>query len=88
MYIDDHIEKLFKRYWVGDYVLSSIDNMREQLLITLEGQVNAYWCGSSAYKIAVNGGFLKDGKSCTNKELTVLGESFLVDMSKLTKDET
>ena len=77
MDLDSHIEKLFKDSWCGDHVLSSLDNMKAQLRKTLENQQDGYWSGSTAYHIAVHGGFLHDAKRGTEKKLTALGEAFL-----------
>ena len=79
MDIDSHIEKLFNSYWSGDHVKSSIQNMRDQLEKSLQGQIDGYWSGSSAYKIMTKGGFLVDDKSGIKKQLTTLGELFMTE---------
>lgn len=89
MNIDILISKVFNKYWHGDDTLSSIENMRKQLHKNLTDQLNGYWSGSTAYAIMVHGGFLKDAKRGTNKELTELGKMFMEDYrSKLNEQNT
>lgn len=77
--LDSHIRELFKDRWCGEHVLSSLDNMKKQLIKTLTDQINGYWSGSTAYHLAVEGGFLIDAKSTNGlrKELTPLGVEFI-----------
>lgn len=84
MDIDILISKIFNKYWFGDDTLSSIEKMKKQLHKNLTDQLNGYWSGSSAYAIMVHGGFLKDSKRGTKKELTELGKMFM-DTYKETK---
>ena len=78
---DKIITELFQARWCGDHVLSSLDNMKEQLAKTLRDQLSGYWSGHTAYHIAVDGGFLNDAKSGEDKELTSMGLVFLNEMN-------
>lgn len=83
--MDEIISKTFNKYWHGDEVLKSLDNMKAQLYKNLNDQCNSYWSGSGAYCIMTKGGFLFDGKSCTEKVLTPLGEMFMEEYKKSLK---
>lgn len=74
---DEYINKLFENTNFGPEVNSSAEGKRKMLAKTLKNQVDGYWSGHTAYHIAINGGFLKDAKSGSPKELTALGELFL-----------
>ncbi len=78
--INGLIKSLFESRWCGESTLSSLNNMKAQLEKTLDDQVCGYWSGSTAYNIAVDGGFLIDSKSGSDKKLTNLGIKFLLDM--------
>lgn len=75
--IDKLISQLFKERWSGDLYTASIDKQRLQLRKTLQHQMQGYWSGHTAYSLAVEGGFLLDAKSGTNKKLTALGKVFM-----------
>lgn len=81
MDIDKIIEDLFRERWTGELVLRCLENMKAQLAKTLKNQLDGYWSGSTAYGIAVDGGFLKDGKRNEAKELTELGKRFLQEFN-------
>jgi hypothetical protein len=81
--LDEHINKMFQRYWTGELVLSSLDNMKKQLKKNLTDQLNCYWSGHSAYQIMIDGDFLVDGKANTQKSLTPLGELFMAQNKNL-----
>ncbi|WP_295802177.1 hypothetical protein [uncultured Microbulbifer sp.] len=74
---DAYIEKIFEGTRFGPTTDNSVEGKRAQLAKTLRNQVDGYWSGHTAYGIAVNGGFLKDSKYGTSKELTALGVAFL-----------
>lgn len=80
MDIDKLIEGMFNRYWHGEEVLSSLDNMEIELFSILKCLVDGDWVGGSAHKIAVKGGFIIDGKSMQKKELTAFGLMFIGSM--------
>lgn len=71
------IRELYSPRWSGDLANSSVVEMRKQLQKTLQNQMDGYWSGHTAYNIAVDGGFLIDGKKCSNKRLTELGRMFM-----------
>ncbi|WP_419767273.1 hypothetical protein [Arcobacter sp.] len=75
--IEKIIRKMFEENWSGESTLKSIDTMKKQLHKNLNDQLNGYWSGHTAYYIMTKGGFLIDGKSSTNKQLTPLGEVFI-----------
>lgn len=75
--INEIISKLFKERWTENLANASIEEQREQLFKTLRDQMRGYWSGHTAYHLAVEGGFLIDAKSNTNKKLTTLGEMFM-----------
>lgn len=79
---DKIITELFQTRWCGDYVLSSLENMKDQLAKTLRDQVAGYWSGHTAYHIAVDGGFLNDAKSGEDKILTSMGLTFMSEMNQ------
>ncbi len=81
--IEQVIYDLFTKRWCGESVLKNIDSMKAQLCKTLTDQTNGYWSGHTAYNIAVDGGFLKDSKSGSKKELTALGQVFIDNMRKV-----
>ena len=83
--IDKVIENLFTSRWVGDKQLESIYTMRTQLYKTLRNQIDGYWSGSTAYDIAVDGGFLKDSPAGSEKQLTALGVMFIESMESTTQ---
>lgn len=76
---DEFINKLFENTNFGTVINGCVQAKRDQLAKNLRDQVNGYWSGSTAYHLMVNGGFLKDGKSSTYKELTALGAEFMKD---------
>ena len=78
--IDKIIGKLFSERWTENLALAPIEDQRKQLFKTLRDQTNGYWSGHTAYHLAVDGGFLIDGKSNTNKQLTELGKIFMESM--------
>lgn len=78
--IDIIINKLFRERWSGDLAEGSIQEQRKQLYKTLSNQLEGYWSGHTAYHIAVDGGFLIDNKSGSDKRLTILGEIFMESM--------
>ena len=75
--IDTVIKKLFKERWSADLAEADINDQREQLFKTLRDQQQGYWSGHTAYHLAVDGGFLIDSKSGTEKKLTELGKLFM-----------
>lgn len=82
MNMDDLIKKMFEENWSGDYVKSSLENMKMQLYKNLKNQLEGYWSGRTAYYIMTKGGFLIDSKSGSTKELTELGKMFMEDFQK------
>lgn len=85
--INKIIEALFKARWTSDLADAPVSEMREQLSKTLGDQTMGYWSGRTAYNIAVDGGFLVEGKKGTHKKLTSLGALF-VEQEKLRKGES
>jgi hypothetical protein len=75
--IDKVIRKLFSERWTDNLANADIDAQRAQLYKTLRDQTRGYWSGHTAYHLAVDGGFLVDAKSNTNKRLTVVGQMFM-----------
>lgn len=75
--IDKIVYELFSDNWIGESVLSSLENMKKQLYKNLQNQIDGYWSGNTAYHIMTKGGFLIDSKSSTKKELTALGKAFM-----------
>lgn len=75
--MDAIIKELFYSRWSGDHVLSSLENMKEQLYKTLKDQLAGYWSGHTAYHLVTQGGFLLDGPKSSNKKLTPFGELFM-----------
>ena len=84
---DNVISKLFKSRWSDDIALAPIEKQRKQLYKTLFDQVRGYWSGHTAYQLAVDGGFLIDGKSNTLKQLTSCGEEFMYCCNKSWKED-
>ncbi len=76
--IDQIINEMFNANQWG--IEDTIEAKREQLHKNLTDQINGYWSGSTAYWIMTSGGFLVDGKSCSMKELTALGQIFMDQM--------
>jgi hypothetical protein len=83
--LDEFISDIFNKYWCGEHVLSSLENMKAQLHKNLTDQLNGYWSGHSAYMIMVKGGFLLDADRKATKELTMLGEKFMKDFTPQVK---
>ena len=75
--INQIIKKLFSERWTENLASADIEAQIKQLRKTLTDQVNGYWSGHTAYHLAVDGGFLVDAKSNTNKKLTALGQMFM-----------
>ena len=75
--IDKIIKKLFSERWTENLANANIKEQKAQLFKTLRDQTRGYWSGHTAYHLAVEGGFLIDAKSNTNKKLTALGEMFM-----------
>jgi hypothetical protein len=75
---DDYINELFKGTRFGESIDNCVIRKREQLYKTLTELVKGYWSGHTAYHIAVNGGFIVDGKKGSPKQLTLLGR-YLVE---------
>ncbi|MBM68178.1 MAG: hypothetical protein CME43_01930 [Haliea sp.] len=75
--IDMIISDLFKNRWSGNLAEGNLDEQKRQLFKTLKDQTMGYWSGHTAYHIAVDGGFLIDGKRCTYKKVTRLGAIFI-----------
>ena len=75
--IDKIIKKLFRERWTENLANADIKDQKAQLFKTLRDQTRGYWSGHTAYHLAVEGGFLIDAKSNTNKKLTALGEMFM-----------
>lgn len=80
--IDKIISKLFAERWTENLAQAPIEEQRKQLFKTLTDQTRGYWSGHTAYHLAVEGGFLIDGKSNTDKKLTELGKIFMESMKK------
>ena len=76
---DKYINSLFEGTRFGPDIDGCINKKRALIAKTLRNQVDGYWSGSTAYHIAVNGGFLKDAKSGEQKELTILGTAFMTE---------
>ncbi len=83
--INEIIDKLFNAEQWG--IEDSISAKREQLHKNLTDQVNGWWSGHTAYQIMTKGGFLIDGKSCSIKKLTALGDVFMNQMGGLKHDK-
>ncbi len=78
---DEFINKLFEGTNFGKPINGCVQKKREQIAKTLRDQTAGYWSGHTAYHIAVNGGFLKDAKRSTNKELTAFGAAFMSEFN-------
>jgi hypothetical protein len=78
---DDFINQLFEGTNFGEPTNNCVEMKRKQLAKTLQDQVDGYWSGHTAYHIVVDGGFLKNGKRSTNKELTALGVAFMQEQT-------
>lgn len=76
--IDQIIDKMFDAEQWG--IEDTIEAKREKLHKNLTDQINGWWSGHTAYQIMTSGGFLVDGKSCSMKKLTALGEIFMEQM--------
>jgi len=77
MNIDYLINKMYDRYWHGHLsILERKVHLSEGLVMLESGD----WVGSSMHSIAVKGGFIIDGESMKNKELTALGLWLVDDM--------
>lgn len=76
---DDYVNSLFDGANFGAKINGDVTEKRKQIAKTLRNQVGGYWSGHTAYWIAVNGGFLIDGKRSTDKKLTELGRQFLAE---------
>lgn len=74
---DEYINELFDGTKFGATIDNSADEKRKILAKNLRQQIDGYWSGHTIYHIAVNGGFLIDGKKSSNKKLTLLGHLFL-----------
>ncbi len=79
--INEIIDKMFNSEQWG--IEDTIEAKRDQLHKNLTDQVNGWWSGHTAYQIMTKGGFLVDGKSCTMKKLTWLGQMFMEQMGGL-----
>ena len=79
MVTDDFINKLFEGANFGEMINTNVYEKRRLLAKTLKNSSDGYWTGHTAYHIAVDGGFLKDGKKSVGKVLTELGHEFLKD---------
>lgn len=79
--LDEYIEEAFKSRWVGESVLSSLENMKAQLYKNLKNQIDGYWSGHTAYHLMIDYGFLIDAKheNGKRKNLTRLGVLFIED---------
>lgn len=75
--IDKIVRELFEAEWYGEGTLSSLDEMKKQLRKTLRDQSVGRWSGHTSYHIAVDGGFIINGKKGEKKRLTSLGEIFV-----------
>ncbi len=78
---DELIYKLSNENWIGPQ-RADLELAKETLYDGLKQQQQGYWAGSTKYYIMVQGGFLIDGKSRTNKKLTSLGEMFVEMMEQ------
>jgi hypothetical protein len=76
---DDYVNSLFEGANFGAKINGDVAEKRKQIAKTLRDQVNGYWSGHTAYHIVVDGGFLHDSKSGTEKKLTTLGRQFLAE---------
>lgn len=74
---DNVIGRLFSQRWTENLANAPIEQQRAQLYKTLFDQCRGYWSGHTAYNLAVDGGFLIDGKSNTYKNLTECGKEFM-----------
>ena len=77
MNLDKIISDLFKDRWTANLACAGIDEQKKQLYKTLKNQVEGFWSGDTAYHLAVDGGFLVDGKRSANKQLTAVGRYFM-----------
>jgi len=80
--INQIIKKLFSERWTENLANADIGAQRKQLYKTLTDQINGYWSGHTAYHLAVDGGFLIDAKSGTDKRLTILGQMFIAQFTQ------
>lgn len=85
--INQVIDKLFAERWCGALSSAPIGQKRAQLFKTLKNQMDGYWSGSTAYGIAVDGGFLIDAKSGVSKKLTAMGQVFMDSFKEQTKED-
>jgi hypothetical protein len=78
---DEFISKLFIGKDFGERINKSRYKKRVFLGEILGHLLKGYWVEDSAFNIATNGGFIKDGKKNTPKQLTAFGEVFIEELN-------
>ena len=78
---DEFISKLFIGKDFGEPINKSRYKKRHLLGETLRHLVEGFWVAEPAFLIAINGGFIKDGKKNTPKHLTAFGEAFIEELN-------
>ena len=79
---DSFINDLFENTNFGKPINESTFKKRYLLGETLRHLVDGYWVGHTAYHIALDGGFVKDGKKSVPKVLTAFGVAFLNELNE------
>jgi hypothetical protein len=80
---DEFINKLYEGTYFGPKIDNSVNEKRKHLVRTLKFQTEGYWSGNTSYRIVVDGGFLIDSESGTNKKLTAFGLAFMIQEGAL-----
>jgi len=78
-FTDGLIASMFAINWTGPES-EDLQLAKATLYKSLKNQTDGFWSGHTAYHIMIDGGFLFDGKSNTNKTLTPLGRQFMRDI--------
>jgi len=76
---DEYINELFEGMNFGEVVNNSVDEKRKLIADTLRNQLDGFWSGRTAYKVVIDGGFLYDASTHSQKKLTALGRLFMKD---------
>jgi hypothetical protein len=78
-FTDGLIASMFAMRWTGPES-EDLQLAKATLYKSLKNQTDGFWSGHTAYHIMIDGGFLFDAKSNTNKVLTPLGRQFMRDI--------
>lgn len=79
---DEFINELFINTNFGKPINDSIRKKKYLLGETLKHLTEGYWVGHTAFHIALDGGFIKDGKKSEPKELTAFGNAFITQLAE------